>query len=405
MRLDLHDPHPLHARIERESVDVQLLDPDKVYHLLVGVLDPTQRTTSAPVTGIEISGPRLAKYNRVLEGFQRISEQFYSTDGFVNHPELYTNEQQDRVLDAMARIGRNIYDLFRGVRPVRDWLDQLFESSEMPSTRQRPIQPVTIITNDFSVPWFWLNNDLDGPFLCEVCSLGLMQLSAAGLPRDAVQFHGCPDKRYEALLINGSSNLPFAEEEINTIGAVLQGSSRGDLHHFEAQRADRYEDIAGLYLKYPDEEQLNHFRIVHFSGHYSGKDLLLGGRPLPPHILYPILKDSLLVLDGCSSARGLKAWTDIEGLTSVLINKGGALGCVVTALPVKHDPIVSKVFWEAFYRDLRRGSSTIGQALVRARLALREHFNKIGSQNPAWALYQLIGSPAVHLCENDDESA
>lgn len=119
-------------------------------------------------------------------------------------------------------------------------------------------------------------------------------------------------------------------------------------------------------------------------------------------LLYPVLSGSLLVLDGCNSATKLDAWADVEGLTSSLINKG-ALGCVVTVLPVKNDPIVSRVLWGAFYRELRRASSTVGQALAKARLELRDHFVAIGSSNPAWAVYQLIGSPAVQLCDEEDE--
>jgi hypothetical protein len=402
MRLDLNDRNPLHARRGQEGQEVQLLDKGKTYHLLAAVLDPTHRATSAPVTGIELTGSKLETYNKVLREFQEISARFYRPGGFIDAPESYTEDRQGEVLDAMASVGCLIHDLFPTKNSVRDWLDKLLESND--ATRARPLQPVTIITNDFNVPWFWLKGERTGPFLCEVCSLGLLQLSSAS--RSGEAHHTQPgriDKTYEALLINGSTSLPFLDEEFDTITTLLQDSDRRAVRVFKARRANTVDDIMSLCRKYAEDHLRRNFRIVHFSGHYSGEDLLLGGETVPQYIIEPVLNGSLLVLDGCSSAHGLKAWTDVEGLTSALINKGGALGCVVTVLPVKDDPIVGAILWEAFYRDLRRGASTVGQALVRARIALRKHFDAIGSRNPVWATYQLIGSPAVQLVDEDDE--
>jgi hypothetical protein len=403
MRLDVNDPNPLHARGGRQEQDIELLDMDreKTYHLLAAVLDPAHRTTSAPATGIELVGSKRETYNRVLTEFHEISTRFYRKGGFIDAPESYTEKQQGEVLDAMASVGCLIHDLFPTKNPVREWLDKILESS---GDRAKLAQPVTIITNDFNVPWFWLKGERVGPFLCEVCSLGLLQLSSAGRSVDThAAKHDGKHKEYEALLIKGSTNLPFLEEELDTITALLEDSDRRAVRSFKAQRASTFDDITRL-LRYGEERLRNNFRIVHFSGHYSGKDLLVQGEPAPSVALNPVLDGSVLVLDGCSSGRGLKAWTDVEGLTSRLINDGHALGCVVTVLPVKHDPIASKILWETFYRDLRSRTSTVGQALVRARGALRDHFTAIGSRNPMWAAYQLIGSPALQLCDDDDES-
>jgi hypothetical protein len=115
--------------------------------------------------------------------------------------------------------------------------------------------------------------------------------------------------------------------------------------------------------------------------------------------LTKMLNGSLLVLDGSGSSRDLKSWADLDGLTLSLINLG-ALGCVVTALPVKHDPIVSRILWDTFYRNLRYETGSVGQALAKARLALRDYFREIHSPNPVWAAYQMIGSPVVPLCED-----
>jgi CHAT domain-containing protein len=212
---------------------------------------------------------------------------------------------------------------------------------------------------------------------------------------------GQSDKTYEALLIEGSTNLPFQGEEFNHIAGLLSDLDRRATRAFTAHHAKTDVEIYRL-LRRGKDRLLDDFRIVHFSGHYSGEKLLVGDEPIEISALYPMLNGSLLVLDGCNSATKLDAWADVEGLTSSLINEG-ALGCVVTVLPVKHDPIVSEVLWGTFYRELRRGSSTVGQALANARNALRDHFNAIGSPNPAWAVYQLIGSPAVAICDEEDE--
>ena len=74
MRLDVNDSHPLHVRGSRQGEDLPLLDEGKSYHLLAGVLDPTHRSTSAPVTGIELTGRKLKTYNRVVRDFQKISK-------------------------------------------------------------------------------------------------------------------------------------------------------------------------------------------------------------------------------------------------------------------------------------------------------------------------------------------
>jgi hypothetical protein len=401
MCLDLTDPNPFGSRGGRELDE----SPDKPYQLLAAVLDPSQKATSAPVTGIALTNRKKRTYNGILRQFQKLSNSFYNENGFVRNPSSYNDDRQAEVEEAMSTVGRDIYDLFQtddGPNPIRDWLDRLLGARHSGTSRQRPTKPVTILSNDFGIPWFWLKREKTTPFLCEICSLGLLQLSAVR----AAEVHQAPpgqaDKTYEALLIRGSKTLPFDEEELKTIRTLLSEPDRGAVRSFTASLAQSREDIWNL-LELGKVKLLDDFRIVHFSGHFSSEKLLLGDDQLPVNVLEDMLSGALLVLDGCSSASKLDAWADVEGLTSSLINQG-ALGCVVTVLPVKHDPIVSKVLWGAFYRELRRGSSTtVGQALAKARLELRNYFESIGSRNPCWAVYQLIGSPAVQLCDVEGE--
>lgn len=409
MCLDLKDPNPLRSRSGQQSF---LEDEDNRYQLLVAVLDPAQRSTSAPVMGIKLDEKKRRTYNSIVRQFQEISVRFHGEDGFIKKPATYTDKMQVAVMDAMSSAGRDIYDLFQAGDEVpflrlaiRDWLDRLLGSSASLRIRQRPIRPVTVLTNDFGVPWFWLKREKTGLFLCEVCSLGLLQLSAVDRATGEQQAPpGQKDKTYEALLIQGSTNLPLHEEELNMIAGLLSDHDRGAARSFTAAQAKTPTDISDLLMGRDPDSLLDDFRIVHFSGHYSGQKLNVGKESVAISHLYPVLNGALLVLDGSSNG-GAKsdAWADAERLTSSLLNKG-ALGCIVTALPVKHDPIVSKVLWGSFYKVLRRDRSTVGQALATARLELRDHFAAIGSNDPAWALYQLIGSPAVQLCDEEDEA-
>ncbi len=367
------------------------LDKNGSHHLLAGIIDPTQRTTAAPAA-IELDGDRREIYNIVLMGFKEISARFNLPGGFIDKPESYTDERQDEVFDAMSTVGQLIYRLFPAKNPVREWLDNFLESNDSP--RSRPTQPVTIVTNDLNIPWFWLKSTRRGPFFCEMCSMGLLKLSATNTHRTN-HAHGRGGKIYEALLINESIDLPFRDEEFDAISAMLGHPDRRAARGFKVHRATTRHQIMDLCVNFTEDHLLSSFRIIHFSGNYSGETLGMYG-------LIPILNGSLLVLDGGSIARGPRAWSEIEGLASNLIEKG-ALGCVVSALPVKHDPIASKVMWETFYRELRLSTSTVGQALVKARLKLHDHFRTIGSRNPMWAAYQLIGSPALQLCGEDEE--
>lgn len=396
MRLDLNDQaNPLRAGAGARGDEIQLLEKGKPYWLLAGVLDPRQRSTSVPITGIPLSDSKLYTYNAILKGFQKVSQLFYGEGGFVQEPQTYSREQQDNVSGLMANIGKLIFELFPEDNPVRVWLSDLLR-------REDRRVPLTIITNDFGIPWFWLKRgEYGGRFLCEASSLGMLQLSAVGRPGEANQQCEREDKRYEALLIKGSAHLPFLDREFSQIESLLERPSRSE-RPFKVVHATNSVDIKDIMWRYEEEERFSDCCIVHFSGQFSGKHLFLDGRALPDKSLFQVMNGSLLVLDGSSNARGLQAWTDVEELTSTLINKG-ALGCVTSVLPVKHDPIVSEILWKTFYSHLRRGRTTVGEALVQARLALRDHFIKIDSKNPVWLFYQLIGSGAVQLCDEEED--
>lgn len=406
LRLDLKAPQQLLHRGGPQGETVQFLVEGKQYHLLAGVLDPTNRSTGAPVTLIELTGGKFKTYNDVLTGFQEISQKFHEKGGFIDKPESYTSDRQEDVFKKMSEVGRLISELFQDDdplkkerRPIRDWLDKLLHSD--PSDKDQKTQSVTIVTNDLNVPWFWLKRQKYGPFLCEVCPLGLLQLSAGSGELDTPQVIR-RDKTYSALLIDGTTNLPFANEELSAISGFL-GNEKKFARIFKPHTINGFDDIRTLRRTYGRDRLLSDFRIVHFSGYYDQESLLLKEEKVGWEDLHHVLPGSLLVLDGASCSDDFGAWTDVQGLTSVLINEGHALGCLVNVLPVKDDPIASRVFWDAFYWELRRGTNTIAHALFKARQKLRDHFEETGSKNPSWVFYQLMGSAAVQLCDDEEE--
>jgi hypothetical protein len=406
LRLEM-GTHPLYRK------DTPDLQPGTEYHLLAGVFDPAHRATSAPVTEIKLDGGKRETYNDVLAKFRKISDRFYK-NGYIAYPESYNAKAQEQVLDDISDIGKNIHGLFPAKNPVREWIDNLLEphasgDSEKPRQhRERPNRPVTILTNDFNIPWFWLKDAPRGPFLCEVCSLGLLQLSAAG-PAEAHHPTIREDEQYDALLIKGASCLSSNDDDLDHVASTLGDFVPRVSWTFNTRRAKTRDDLSSVVCDIDKEKQLNDFRIVHFSGHYSGEKLHLPGAHYPISQLNDVLNGALLVLDGCSSDCWPLSWTIGEPFTSNRNNAigcvmtQGAIGCVMTVLPIKFDPISSKILWGTFYRQLRL-KKTVGQALAEARIELHEHFNAIGSKNPMWAAYQLLGSPAVQLCKEAGKS-
>lgn len=390
MRLDLRDTNPLSGRVGE-------LKRDGDHQLLVAVIDPLKRSTSGPVAVIDLSGQARLAYNKVLSKVEDISQKYCRIGGYVSQPETYTESLQRKILDELDIAGSIMWDIFDGLNhPVRKLLDALLGSSGRAAQLQ-----VTILTNDFSIPWFWLKRRIGGLFLCEVCSLGILPFSQVGGSGERTRASaGRSGKAYDALLIDGLSDLPFAKSELETVKAMLEEpAGRGTKYSFKTHHVNTSEELNRLRDEYEEDQLTTDFRIVHSCGKFSSDSLWVKGGALKKSFLNQVLSDSLLVLDGCRDECGVSGWPDLANAASALVNSGGALGCVVPVLPVKDDPIVAKILWGSLYPELRRGTSTVGQALANARIALKAQFEN----NPAWAAYQLIGSPAAQLCSDDDE--
>lgn len=378
--------------------------------LIVGLLDAWDDRTNAPLLAIQFDEEVGKLYSRIQSGVQRISELYYGKKGYVTNPSTFDDCAKKEVMHEIRHVGELVGGLFTmRENAVGRWLREVLR----PSRRSAIPRHLTIITNDFTIPWYWMRMHPVGPLLCEAVCLGMLQLadSSRNQPEFSYrQSQGAPEtgcysrgKTSRALLIGGSPDLPFVEKEMNEIEESLtvpfRRTRQGTLD-FKVERTLSKGQIDSVEERLGESTIAEQFRLVHFSGHYSSDQFLVEGRPISPRNLAPFIQNALLVLDGCSSSSGLGAWvSDVRGITSRLINEGGAIGCLVTVLPVKQDPLLSRVFLKTFYQGLRAPFTSIGMALLEARCALKTHLEKLRSKNPAWAAYQLIGSPSVRLSD------
>ena len=399
--LDLSDPARTFGRSRRSDslAHFPRMDEAKPYWLIAGILDSAQRKTHVPLIGGELTPQMKKTYNRVIKDVEDLSHLYYADKGFIADPTQFNESRKADVHDRIGAIGEHIYDILKSEHndALMERLDRILRWRE-----SHRMDHVTIITNDFHIPWYWLKSSYEGPFLCEVCSVGMLQLAAYGARHTEPDPYGQAPAEpvHRALLVNGSQELPCAEDELDRIAERLKTAPRGGGRglRFEVERATSEADISKI-KKRLRGRLVEDFKVVHFTGHYTDQELMINGDGVDEDNLEKIIDGAVLVLDGCSSSRGLKAWTDVEGVTSRLI-KAGAVGCVVTGLPVKHDPIISDVLWGKFYEKIR--TLTVGQALQEARHELREHLEAQGTKNPAWLLYQLIGNPAIHLFTGEE---
>jgi CHAT domain-containing protein len=413
LRLGVDERYPLGKQSTKQPDLLPVMESGKQYALIAALLNPDQQKTRTPLTPImfydDDPEDKKAIYNLILRRFQELTSMYYdSPDGFVSEPDRFTRRRQEHVSTLIGLIGRGIYELFPRNTPLMHWFDEMLLTGSRTEGRH-----VTIITNDFNIPWYWMRAKETSKLLCERCPIGLLQLANQNIAEFDRESYEPPllnsQEALRALLINGSHglDLPFVEEELKELELFLQKRDRQrPLRNLAPLYVENSKMISTLWQEEDDEIIRGQFRLVHYSGHWhydsqDDKKIQIGDRQLAVRVLKDFIDSAVLVLDGCSSSRGLQAWSDVENLTGRLLNLG-ALGCIVTPLPVKNDPIVSKVFWEAFYEGLltTKSPSTLGQALVKGREALKNHFKNLDSPNPTWAFYQLIGNPSIRLMDD-----
>ena len=374
--------------------------------LVVGIVDPSMRSAMTPMMMIPLTGPTWRLYNKVLKAVEDLNGLYRGANGYLRDPTSLNNAQSRLVLRSIENVGHTIFDMLKSSddsAAVCNWLDSLFRDYERRGpAAEETAHHVTIVTNDFSIPWYWLvAHDL---FLCEIVALGVLQLSSyyAGY-RGAADPAGLAkvarENLFKALLINGSPDLPFARAELDAVMAGLAGnaSDSDGVSRVASQEVSTKRMLKDLWNNTKLGERVEQYRVVHFTGHYSSGTLMIGDEEIEANEeLDQFVDHSVLVLDGCSSSEGLKAWTDMDTVTARLIH-AGAIGCVVTALPLKNDPLITEWFWKAFYEKLRIKGTSVGQALLHARAVLKDRLEEQDVSNPAWLYYQLVVNPTVDL--------
>src|ERR1044071_7420298 len=317
--------------------------------LVVAIVDPSKRSATTPMLEIRLDNPTHNGFNSVLKDVGDLNRRYRRDGGYISNPDAFTQNRQSQVLATIQTIGTHIYTVLSGAKGsvIKDWLDDLFRrhDGDAEGSDDGRLHHVTIITNDFSVPWYWLYNPYHDRFLCETVSLGMLQQADFS---DASSDDGDQETlekvraqiKFRALLINGSPNLPYATGELEAVATGLTDNDANmPLIDVAVQDLASNKDLANIYKKHArQQDRCREFRLIHFNGDYSSADLVLNDEALEDRDLAIFVDRSLFVLDGCSNAEGIKAWTDIKRVTRHVMRQGAA-GCLLPVLPVKNDPI------------------------------------------------------------------
>ncbi|MBN2082121.1 hypothetical protein JW859_07925 [bacterium] len=403
--------------------------------LVACVLDPAKSTTHTTLQKFELKDNRATR-NLIRRKLRMLYHLYYDDQaGVQDQPFLFHRDKQAEISDIIDELGSYVFQLLvdakKADNPIKRWLEEILLSRHRKNPRH-----VTIVTNDFTIPWYWMKAVRGQPTLCEKCALGYLQLSSSEVAKTVMDIRDIdrhmPDAyRPHALIVDAARKLQYNTEILEYISDVLtnkleygrkSGSRVMEVHKVcndaELDRTVRnltHRHKQGVLVDVADQriEQIN--RLVHFSGHYGSKRFLSidddEDQCLTESKLSSFINDSLLVLDGCNSAHGMGAWIDMRNITSMLMTKYAAMGCLLSVLPVQDDPLISKKFWGEFYtkatETFGETMNTVGFALHQARNELREYLLAIEKQtdcdlpcNPAYLLYQLVGNSTIRLISN-----
>jgi hypothetical protein len=409
IRVDI-DPHSTTSplRLGTDAHIHQENETAKPYYYFAGILQPSGQSKGAPVTFFHFNPQTSDRFNAILRGLRNIDRRYFAKDGFVARPASYNEKTKRDIFNEINSVGSIIYHMLRDDialandnQELGDWLSTMLKPASV-----KGVNNITIITNDFNIPWYWMKMDTASPFLCEKFPVGTVRpqpIAPPSKPAHSDAKKSSPEEyHYMALLINGAAGLPCAAEELAKVQIALSGTRIG-MHKVGAKQ---YDDAYALgdFAEHSDNLLLDQVKIVHFTGRHSADrgntQLFLGGRAKAGRTLKELISGSLLVLDGCSISRGEQGLRDIDLVANEWM-KLGPLGCVMPVLPIKHDPIIAEVFWNQFYLDVRSNAS-VGKALNKAREFLRDHFRDVGFDDPTWLSYQLAGNPSVRLIEDEE---
>lgn len=410
LRLDLDSKNPLAGPDLSAGGRHGRMTDSGHYSILAGVLDPAHSRTNTPLANIAFGRQHRRNYNWILDSMHEIVEQFDQPGGHVRAPWGLNRNVLAKLDDSIDQIGTKILSLVHDETgdtscvALGQALDDLLRGRDVVGPH------VTVITNDFAIPWYWMRRPGSDTPLCGCRPLGMLQLSgirdllgpdaAGGGASEAARGPDNAEPLRALLLGGGGDGLPFLKDELAAVHTAIEGSGTQRKYRKAAFAVDQVfsqDEFFGL-CKVRVDYQRRNYRLVHYGGHwgYSGGHLQLDGKPLEIRFLGDFINDSVLALDGCSSSRDLSPWASLKGVTGQMLAHG-ALGCVVSVLPVRNDPLVSEVFWGAFYQDLLSGASTVGRALLKARQELAKTLESWRLESITPLVYQLVGNPSVRL--------
>src|SRR5206468_686890 len=123
------------------------------YFLVAGIIESHQQDTHAPLVGIEFTDEKRDTYNSIISDVEEINKFYYQEHGYVEDPVTFGEDEKSKMLKKIKALGRDIWDILKGDEHnlLRQRLEKMLRGTGNARTNH-----VTILTNDFSIPWYWL---------------------------------------------------------------------------------------------------------------------------------------------------------------------------------------------------------------------------------------------------------
>jgi hypothetical protein len=303
------------------------------------------------------------------------------------------------------------------INEIKEIGDSLFHKFECPRIfdfifQEEAITNLVIYTNDPAIPWQWVYHGQTDRFACERFAVGkiFMQdinraqgehlagfLTKAQPKLEDVDTINLLKDRSALILIGDWAGhrreVPRAAKEGNLLLKSFRQRRFGDVKLF---RGDDVKFSKAMY------EMAKKLKIIHYSGHSSGKGLL----PTPNTILSsrdiagsPGSFDAnpVVFLNSCSSGQITEIWEQEANLATAFLARG-ACGCVVTSLPVSDR--ASQKFAVAFYEkalDVEK-APPIGEIIRIIRL--EQGKDRITKNDLTRLFFDYYGDPRTRLQPN-----
>ncbi len=359
----------------KATLEIRQLSPGLGYEVSLDV----PRDIEPPLTLISQQSISEEKRTRILWEISNATEAFNRQ--FGSKGRFKRDAEAPQALKTLETIGKAMHSFFLPPR-LQEELSRVF-------------LPITIRTNDRSLPWELLHDGTN--FLCLKNSIG-RRVEMHSSPR--TQFVPKTSNFKFLVIVNPSGDLPAADKEAEFILKCL--SDKAEIHIFGAN----YEDVSSTKLSAALKDN---YDVIHYAGHaefnpqHPDESRLIlkhsGGTVLDSlsagEVNSSITGKPLVFLNACSSAREESigeityvSEADLYGLVSACL-LGGALGVVGALWPI-YDTSAAQLA-ATFYEHFLTGER-IGDALRLARQATKNKYADI-----SWASFVLYGDPLMRV--------